>query len=307
MNKIKNTKLPQKIPFKFEYGRIVVNTSIIVGMVVATSLLATHASFYSKPFSEFLHFLQNNGFQEGWSVIAMSATVYLVLTLMLIFSVRQQAIGKARLQLLQPEFKKLEVWGTDHVIYRSMYDQIVNRLKYMNKTSFSVSGMALLSILQAPITIGLLYVLRHDDIFKSVDFLGIPLSEKNLVAGIVVGVLYFLNSLPNVFVAESHKARMISLGMAVFIGLVMGSTVANTAFGVGLYFFTGVIIVIIRTRLLNLLRKYWSNRLIDKTSLKYDADYALNHWIDIDFNEEGVAIDAETGQLGKIEPNIQFR
>lgn len=302
MKLIKNTKLNANMPVKFDTWRIVSSVAIIVSSIVATSMLAIYAEIYSVPFAWTLEFIQGFGFSPGWSVIILSTVVYSILTALLIFSVYQQSLGVARTVLLEPENKKLEAWGTEHVIYRSTYDQMVSRLRYYNHAGASVSSLAVLSVVQAPITLGLLYVLRHNTEFSHSVFLGIPLNEKSLIMGLIVGIIYTMNSIIGVFTTnvKSWKIKLSTAAISMLIGLSMGFTVSHTAFGVGLYFITGGIIVLLRRYPLYWLREHLAQWLLPRVHIIYTAEDLISKGIDIKFNEDGLAIDADTNEIGKI-------
>lgn len=303
MKRIKNTKLNANMPVKFDTWRIVSGVGIIVFAIYATSMLAIYSKTYSKPFSWALETIRDFGISPAWSVIILSIIVYSILTALLIFSVYQQSLAISRTVLLEPENKKLEAWGTEHVIYRSTYDHMVSRLKYYNHAGASISSLAILSVIQAPITLGLIYVLKHNDMFAHSTFMGIELSSKSLIAGVIVGLLYFINTSIGIFTGSKKKTlktKLILFGVSVLMGLFMGFTVSKTAFGVGLYFFTGVTIVILRRYPIYWLRKHLSEWLLPHVHLIYTAEDMLNKGIDIKLNDDGLAIDADTNDIGKL-------
>lgn len=306
---IKNTKLAQQLPFKPDIPRFLFVIFLIFGTIGALTLLGTNAKLYSQPFSEVLSGLRNLGLSAGWSIVTLSLIVYGFLSLFLLVTIRDQCAAEARLAISKPEVAKLHEWGTKHVIYKSTYDQMVSRMNYYNKTRGSGSVIALMSIIQAPISMGLMYILRHDSDLKHATFLGIQLSDKILWMGIVVGFLYFSNSSISFWqnAKPSGKSLYIGLGTSVLVGLLMGFTVARTAFGVGLYFITGIAIVLVRTQVINWIRPKWSKRLESKVKLNYKAEDILEKFVDIDLDNEGYAIDADTGKRGKLKVRSSFR
>lgn len=303
MKRVKNTKLNANLPVKFDTWRIVSGVGIVVLAIYATSMLAIYSEVYSKPFNWALESIRDFGLSPGMSVIILSTIVYSILTALLIFSVYQQSKAIARMVLLKPENEKLEAWGTKHVIYHSTYDQMVSRMRYYNHAGTSISSLALLSVIQAPITLGLLYILKHNEMFTHSVFMGVELSSKNIVVGIIVGLLYFGNASIGIFTSNAKKpikTKLILFAVAVMVGLLMGITVSHTAFGVGLYFITGIIIVLLRRYPIYWLREHLAQWLLPHTKLIYTAEDMLNKGIDIEINEDGLAIDADTNEIGKL-------
>lgn len=303
MKKVENTRLPEKLPFKFEFQRIAGVSLAIVVMLGTTFWMGTHAKTYSKPFADWLSQLAGDNLHPAMVIVLMSLAVYAVLTIMLVLNVYFQSRAAARANALEPEFKKLYDWGTEHVIYVSTYDQMKRRLLYMNHAAFSFSGLAILSIFQAPITIGLLYTLRHTDFFKSAQFLGMSLADKNIWIAIVVGGMYMLNTwLGNGTEKQKDdpKQMLIKNAMAILVGIMMFITVSATALGIGLYFFTGICVVMLRRVPLNWLRAHWIEYLNPRVKIKYDANYMLTEGSNIIINEDGKSLDNATGKPSKL-------
>lgn len=303
MKKVENTRLPEKLPFKFEFQRMAGAGLAIVVMMVTTIWMGRNAKFYSKPFAEWLQRLSGDNLDPAMVIVMMSLAVYAVMTVTLVFNVYLQARATAKTNMLEPEFKKLYDWGTEHVIYVSTYDQMKRRLLYMNHAAFSFSGLAAVSIFQAPITIGLLYTLRHTSFFNTAQFLGMNLSDKNVMIAIIVGGMYMLNTWLGNGTAQQKddpKQVLIKNAMAILVGIMMFITVSATALGIGLYFFTGICVVMLRRVPLNWLRSYFVTYLTGRVKIKYDADYMLTEGSNIIINEEGKALDNVTGKPSKL-------
>lgn len=297
--KIHNTKLQGRIPFKFDKKNVSISIGVFFIIIFIFIYLSRHADFFAIPFILLFEYLSDSGFDLGLSIIGISLSVYGFLTITTLISKRQTWRQFAMRTLLKDEQQKLFDWGTIHKLYKSTYDVILTRLYVRNKANGSINKMFALILIQLPVTLGLMYSLKHSDVFDGVTFLGVSLSHSNLYMGFFIMFLYAISIGSRAF-DKNPNVRRAALIQTLLIALSMGAIVYKTSFGVGLYFAIGQFVIIIRQIIFHFIDTPMQRFYERHMEVLYTFDDIIANDVDIDINVDNLALDYDTKAPGKL-------
>lgn len=195
--------------------------------------------FLIVPLSQFLDILANFLGNYGVAIIVFSVLFRLILLPLTLKQQKSTIESQIKMQGIQPITQEIqaEMQETDDQAEKQALQ--MELMEVYRENDVSIGGQltgCLPLLLQMPVFIAMLQVLRGSDAIASASFLGMNLGETSIILAVITGAIYFLQS--RLMISNMPGDSQKTAGMTMYIMPIMMTFIAmSSPAGVALYWF----------------------------------------------------------------------